>query len=165
MKNSLNNVSFLTPIAAIFIVAVAVAVALQYKNKPAELEPSASSITSAYNHPAVSANTAFNSPDAANYQNYDMTEPFAANVPFDSTSAAWMYTPAAWMQMMNNMMNIMQMNQMNQMMRQMAAMPMQMMNPHGFSPNYNPSPVEPMDPAEYRKWYEQQLEAMKMDKK
>ena len=160
MNNSLNNVSYLTPIAAIFVVAVAVAVALQYKNKPAELEPSASSITSAYNHPAVSANTAFNSPDAANYQNYAMTEPFAANVPFN-------FTPATWMQMMNNMMNVMQINQM---MHQMAAMPVQMMNPawmnpHGLSPSYNSSPVQPMDPAEYKKWHEQQLEAMKMDKK
>ena len=108
---------------------------------------------------AYPANTAAFSPNAVNYQNYAMTEPFAANVPFD-------FTPAAWMQMMNNMMNIMQMNQM---MHQMAAMPMQMMNPawmnsRGLSPSYNPSPVQPMDPAEYKKWYEQQLEVMKMDK-
>jgi len=163
MKNSLKGVSFLIPIAAVFVVAVAVAVALQNINKPEELEPSASSITSTYNHPTFSANTDFNSPDTANHQNYAMTEPFAASAPFG-------FTPAAWMQMMNNMNNMMNIMQMTQMMHQMAAMPTQMMNsawmnPHGLSPSYSPSPAQPMDPAEYKKWYEKQQETMKMDKK
>ena len=156
MNNLLAYVFIVFPIAVI----VAVALVLHNTNKSEQTEASESSKTSAYKQPTFSTSTAFNSSDDVNYKNYAMTEPFAANAPTD-------FTPEAWMQMMNNMMNLMQMTQM---MHQMAAMPMQMMNlawmnPYGLSPGYNASPVQPMDPAEYKKWYEQQQEAMKMDKK
>lgn len=158
MKNFSKDILFLITFSAI----IAIGIGITYLNKSKKSEPSTSSSTSVYNYPTVSSKTAaaFNSSDYVNYKNYAMTEPFAANAPTD-------FTPEAWMQMMYSMMNIMQMTQM---MHQMAAMPMQMMNlawmnPYGLSPTYNASSVQPMDPAEYKKWYEQQQEAMKMDKK
>lgn len=158
MKNLFDYVLFVIPVAAIF----AVALALNNANKSEEPVALASSSTSVYNHPTLSGNTAAFAPDAAKYQNFGMSEPFAEQVPFE-------FTPVAWVQMMNNMMNSMQVTQM---MHQMAAMPTQMMastmwvNPHAMLPNgmVNQS-QQPMDPKEYRKWYEQQLEAMKVDKK
>ena len=158
MKNSLIDVLFFIPIPLV----LALAIALHLTNKSEDLEPSTSSITSTYNQPIHSVNSTFNSPKAASYQSYAMAEPFAAHVPFENT-------PAAWMQMMNNIMNTMQMTQM---MHQMAAMPIQMMNlawmnPYVLSPSYNSSLVQqtPMDPAEYKKWYEKQFEGKNMDKK
>ena len=161
MKNSLIDVLFFIPIPVIFAAAVAL-----YINNSEEPESLVSSISSTYNHLAYSANStpansASNPSDASSYQIYAMSEPFAANAPFENI-------PATWIQMMNNMMNVMQMTQM---MHQMATMPMQVMNsawinPHGLSsPSYTPSPARPMDPAEYKKWYEKQFEGMKMDEK
>ncbi len=157
MKNSLIDVLFFIPIPVILAAAVALYINNPEENSSEKQESLASSITPIYNYSANSTNPVFTSPDATNYQNYAMAEPFAANVPFENT-------PAAWMQMMNNMMNAMQMTQM---MHQMAAMPMQMMSPHGVSPSFNSSPVQamPMDPAEYKKWYEKQLETLNMDEK
>ena len=157
MNNYLKNILFVAPIAAIF----AVGIGLHYINKSKQPEPSASSNTSAYDHPTFSAKTTVNPPDTVNYQNYAMPEPFAAHAPFN-------FTPAAWMQMMNNMMNNMQMTQM---MHQMANMPSQMMNPtmwinpHGMLPNgaANQS-QQPMNPKEYKKWYEQQLKLQQTNK-
>ncbi|QMU60749.1 MAG: hypothetical protein GKR92_03185 [Gammaproteobacteria bacterium] len=151
MNNYLEDILFVAPIAAIF----AAGIGLYYINKSDEPETSASSITSVYKHPTLSGNTAAFAPDATKYQNYTMSEPFAAQAPFE-------FTPAAWLQMMNNMMNN---TQMTQMMHQMAAMPTQMMaptmwvNPHAMLPNGVAAQTQqPMDPKEYKKWYEQQLE-------
>ncbi|MEJ2115957.1 MAG: hypothetical protein P8X88_07935, partial [Gammaproteobacteria bacterium] len=162
MKNSLIDVLFFIPIPVILAAAIALYINNPERIRPEKQESSASSITPIYNYSVNSTNPVFTSPDATKYQNYAMTEPFAANVPFVNT-------PAAWMQMMNNMMNTMQMTQI---MHQMATMPMQMMNlawmnPHGVSPGFNSSPVQtmPMDPAEYKKWYEKQLEALSVDEK
>jgi hypothetical protein len=65
---------------------------------------------------------------------------------------------------MNNM-------KITQMMHQMAAMPAQMMspamwsNPHTIMPMGTANSSKPMDPEQYKKWYEQQLKAHKVNKK
>ena len=158
MKNNIDNIL----LAALFAVIAVGGIALYHINKSggshinstaAATTTSSSLNTTAYKHPSAINNKGLNPSAAASYHNYDMPEPFAANAPFE-------FTPTAWMQMMNNMMNTMQMTQM---MHQMAAMPTQMMNPtiwmnpHGMLPNQAASPAQqPMDPKEYKKWYEQQ---------
>lgn len=156
MKTLLTYVLFVFPLA----VAIAVALVVSNKNKSVQPETSVSSNTSVYKQLTVTPYTALNAPapNIANYHHYDMSEPFAANVPFAMT-------PAVWMQMMSNMMNAMQMTQM---MHQMAAMPEKMMNPgmwtnpHAMLPNSATIPTQqPMDPKEYKKWYEEQQKALK----
>lgn len=150
MKKFLNDALFLAPVLAIF----AVGVGLYYINKSKQPE-----LSSYQPVTTVTPYTALNAPapGAFDYHHYDMSEPFAANVPFAMT-------PAAWMQMMNNMMNTMQITQM---MHQMVAMPEKMMNPgmwmnpHAVLPNQNQGKVQqPMDPKEYKKWYEEQQKAL-----
>lgn len=158
MKNLFDYVLFVFPLAIV----IAVALGLNSKNKSEQPEASIRSNHSVYNHMSLSGNKNDSARDTATkYQNFTMSEPFAEHVPFE-------FTPTAWMEMMNNMMYNMQFIQM---MHQMAAMPTQMMNPnmwfnpHTMSTNGMASqPQQPMDPKEYKKWYEQQLKLQQFGK-
>ncbi|MFK7816566.1 MAG: hypothetical protein AB8B92_09535 [Gammaproteobacteria bacterium] len=160
MNNLLDFALYLFPLAIV----IAVALSLTNKNNLEQSETFVGSSISANGSiykqqiPVFTKNTV--APNVVNPHKFDMTEPFAEKIPFEQT-------PAAWMQMMSNMMHNMQITQM---MHQMAAMPNQMMapmmwaNPHG-QPGHmgmlqnhavKPSP-QPMNPEQYKKWYEQQL--------
>ena len=159
MKNLPKDVLFLIA----FTIFISIGISLTYINKSKQPEQATSSSISNYRYPTVSENTATNfiTSDNVNYQHFSMPEPFASKVPFA-------FTPAALMQMMNTMMNTMKMTQM---MHQISTMPSQMMNstmwinPHGMLPKSAANPLqEPMDPQEYKKWYEQQLELQQYTK-
>lgn len=153
MNNLFDYVLYLFPLAVV----IAVALSLNHKHNSEQSEL-ANTSTFAYEQPRISTNTTTPNNNIVNPHKYDMTEPFAQKIPFE-------LTPAAWMQMMNNMMHNMQITQM---MHHMASMPNQMMspqtwmNPHGMLQNgaVNPS-QQPMDPEQYKKWYEQQLKLHK----
>jgi hypothetical protein len=170
MKNTSNNdLLFLAPIVAIFTLAITIAAALYFKSNGTQNEANlfATQSSSAYNQSGALNKNNFKSTSSNNhsvaphYQNFAMAEPFSEHVPFE-------FTPAAWMQMMNVFMNNMKITQM---MHQMAAMPAQMMspamwsNPHSMVNMSTTNSSKPMNPEQYKKWYEQQLKAHKVNKK
>ncbi len=160
MNNLFDFVLYLFPLAVV----IAVALGLANKNSLEQADTLTGSSLSSNNFIyKQEIPTAINNnitSKAMNPHKFDMTEPFAEKIPFE-------LAPAAWMQMMNTMMHNMQITQM---MHQMAAMPNQMMspmlwaNPHGQYGHMgmlqnnavNPS-QQPMNPEQYKKWYEQQL--------
>jgi hypothetical protein len=177
MKNTSNNdLLFLAPIVTILTLAIAIAAALFFNNNGTQFVSNTSGIKSntQYSHSTASNNqpgmyigntyskgNLNNQLSASHYQNFSMTEPFSEIEPFE-------FTPAAWMQMMNVFMNNMQITQM---MHQMFAMPAQMMspamwsNPHAGLSIGTANSSKPMSPEQYKKWYQQQLDANNTHKK
>jgi hypothetical protein len=162
MNNFLKIALFVIPIIALITVPV---VLHQYKNNSAHSLQgnSTAKSTSTNSSPMHAASKFSTSPAVDSSQAYDMPEPFAHEIPWSKCCGMNNpMNPAEWMQMMNTMMNSMQITQM---IHQMTAMSIQMMNPHDMSHNNVASPAQPMSPEEYKKWYAQQQETMKMHKK
>ena len=162
MKNLLQQALFVIPIAALIVAPLVI----DHRNKSISDEGSNVSINNnSLTKPFVSyPDITFDNPHVRENKEYAMLEPFSEHVPFDFSGVMQQpMNPFMWMQMMVNMMNYMHMTEF---MNQMTAMSMHMMNPAMLTtPHMHPNfisdkTLQPMDPVEYEKWYQQQQEKL-----
>jgi hypothetical protein len=168
MNNILKIALFVIPIIA--LIATPIVIHHNKNNSTQSLQDtSTANSTSSPSHPMhVAATKSLTSPTMGmdSRQIYDMPEPFAHELPWSNCCGMHHpMSPAAWMHVMNTMMNSMQITQM---MHQMATLPKQVMNPatshpHGLMPNNTSTSIQPMNPKEYKKWYEQQQKTLRQD--